>query len=539
MKTWRTLYHIARADFLERTRRYSFLLTVGVTTYLAYLYLPPSNASYVTFGVGNYRGVYNSAWVGSVIAALCIVQLALVSFYLVKNAIERDLTTGVGQIIATTPLSKLQYTFGKMLSNLVFLMTMVIIIMLAAIGMQLVRGEVLQIELWTFVAPFLFLVLPVMVLVAALAVLFETIPWLSGGLGNIVYFFLWVFLLASIVSTAEHGRKDAQQQAINEPLGLTVLTSSVVNAFKVEHPEYDGIPRGATRVRAPVQTFVWDGVKWSVDIVLRRLFWVGAALGLTLISSLFFHRFDPSRESPKRKRRQPVDSVAVETGVRALSPAVPTPPQITTFGTRETSEINVFGRIVLAELRLMLKGLPCWWYLIAIGLAIASLLSPLDIARQYLLPAAWVWPMLLWSAMGNREERNQTNQLVFSAAHPLRRQLPATLLAGWIVAVLAGSGLGMRLALTGQWGAFSAYCAGAAFIPSLAMALGTWSVSNKLFEVIYILLWYAGPMSGVAFLDYMGVTNNAVATGMPLYYMAVTILLLGLTLVGQRKRIRV
>jgi hypothetical protein len=211
MKTWRTLYHITRADFLERTRRYSFLITVGVTIYLAYLYLPPSNASYVTFGLGNYRGVYNSAWVGSVIAALCIVQLALVSFYLIKNAIERDFTTGVGQIIATTPLSKLQYTFGKMLSNLFFLMTMVIIIMLAAIGMQLLRGEVFQIELWTFVAPFLFLVLPVMALVAALAVLFETISWLRSGFGNIVYFFLWVFLLASIVSTAELGSTDAPQ----------------------------------------------------------------------------------------------------------------------------------------------------------------------------------------------------------------------------------------------------------------------------------------------------------------------------------------
>lgn len=537
MKTWRTLYHITRADFLERTRRYSFLITVGVTIYLAYLYLPPSNASYVTFGLGNYRGVYNSAWVGSVIAALCIVQLALVSFYLIKNAIERDFTTGVGQIIATTPLSKLQYTFGKMLSNLFFLMTMVIIIMLAAIGMQLLRGEVFQIELWTFVAPFLFLVLPVMALVAALAVLFETISWLRSGFGNIVYFFLWVFLLASIVSTAELGSTDAQQQAINEPLGLTILTSNVVNAFKVEHPEYDGIPRGATAVTAPVQTFVWDGVKWSVGMVLKRLFWVGVALGLTLISSLFFHRFDLSREKPKRRRSN--DSVAVKTEVRPWLPAVPTPPRLTTFETRETSGINLFGRIVLAELRLMLKGLHWWWYLIATGLAIASFLAPLNIARQYILPAAWVWPVLLWSAMGNREVRNQTNQLVFSAAHPLRRQLPAALLTGWIVALLTGGGLGVRFVLTGQWGAFSAWFVGAAFIPSLAMALGVWSGGSKLFEVIYILLWYIGPMSRVVFLDYMGVTNDAVSTRMPLYYMVVTILLWGLTLVGQRKRIRV
>jgi hypothetical protein len=71
------------------------------------------------------------------------------------------------------------------------------------------------------------------------------------------------------------------------------------------------------------------------------------------------------------------------------------------------------------------------------------------------------------------------------------------------------------------------------------MALGVWSGSSKLFEVTYIFLWYTGPMSRVAILDYMGVTDNAVATGMPLYYMLVTILLWGLTLVGQRKRIYV
>ena len=31
-----------------------------------------------------------------------------------------------------------------------------------------------------------------MLVVAGLAILFEAIPWLRGGLGNVVYFFLWV-----------------------------------------------------------------------------------------------------------------------------------------------------------------------------------------------------------------------------------------------------------------------------------------------------------------------------------------------------------
>ena len=32
MPTLRTLFHLTRADFLERARRYSFLVTLGLTT---------------------------------------------------------------------------------------------------------------------------------------------------------------------------------------------------------------------------------------------------------------------------------------------------------------------------------------------------------------------------------------------------------------------------------------------------------------------------------------------------------------------------
>jgi hypothetical protein len=53
-----------------------------------------------------------------------------------------------------------------------------------------------------------------------------------------------------------------------------------------------------------------------------------------------------------------------------------------------------------------------------------------DVVRAYLYPIAWIWPLLLWSAMGNREMRYQTNQLVFSTAHPLLSQLPMQWLTG-------------------------------------------------------------------------------------------------------------
>ena len=43
----------------------------------------------------------------------------------------------------------------------------------------------------------IFISLPVMLVVAALAILFEAIPWLRGGLGNVVYFFVWIGALSA------------------------------------------------------------------------------------------------------------------------------------------------------------------------------------------------------------------------------------------------------------------------------------------------------------------------------------------------------
>ena len=71
--------------------------------------------------IGTVRGVYNSAWTATVMALVINTFLSLAGFYVVKNAVDRDRQTGVGQILATTRLSKPLYTLGKAASNLAVL----------------------------------------------------------------------------------------------------------------------------------------------------------------------------------------------------------------------------------------------------------------------------------------------------------------------------------------------------------------------------------------------------------------------------------
>jgi ABC-type transport system involved in multi-copper enzyme maturation permease subunit len=154
MRTLRTLYHLAKADFLERVRRYSFLITLGLTVYFAYVTVPSNHATYSTLQVSGHRGVYNSAYVGSVVALFTAIFLAFAGFHLVKNAVDRDIETGVGQILATTPLTKPLYTLGKALSNFAVLAVMVGVMAVAAAVMQLVRQEDMTIHVWKLLPPF-------------------------------------------------------------------------------------------------------------------------------------------------------------------------------------------------------------------------------------------------------------------------------------------------------------------------------------------------------------------------------------------------
>ena len=535
MKSLRVLYHLARADFLQRTRSYGFLITLGVTLYVAYFFIPPNHSSYSTMQIGGHRGLYNSAYLGSLMALLISPFLSLAGFYLVKNAIDRDIQTGVGQILAATTLSKPLYTIGKTVSNFAVLAVMVAIMGVAAVAMQFVRGEDLSLHLGQILQPLIFISLPVMLVVAGLAVLFEAIRWLRGGFGNVIYFILWVSALSTPIARVD----SARHGSYNDLFGMGVVVPSITAASEAAFPgsSKTGLSMGINVKTSgqfwDLSTFRWDGLDWTRGIVVTRLCWLGVGLGLALLAAVFFRRFDPARERSEQTpkvAKAPAASEVIED--RVIPDVVPTGTLHPLTKPRRFS----FLFMVLAELRLALHGVSLWWYLVAVGLFAASLFTPVSISRGFLI-AAWIWPLLIWSAMGTRETRLRTDQLVFSTAHPLRRQLPACWLAGVIIALLTGGGTGIRLLVAGEQLGLIAWTVGALFIPTMALALGVWSGSSKLFEVLYLLLWYLGPANHFAGIDFMGVTGSLLPPGTPVRFCAITAALAVFAIAGRKRQL--
>ena len=512
MRDLRVVYGIARADFLERVRRYSYLITLLFAVYLGYA----AGTGRISLRLGDYRGLYTSAWIGAMVSLVATTFVSLVGFYIVKNAVDRDRQTRVGEILAGTPLTKVSYFLGKFLSNFAVLVSMVVVLALAAVAMQFLAAEDRTFHAWVLLSPFLFLALPAMAITAAMALLFETFSFLRGGFGNVLWFFLWTFGLTLPVVT---------ELPQLDPSGIWVVYGSMVPAARAGIPGYEGgfyltVADKSIRVATG---FHWNGVEWTTGIVTQRLAWIAAAFAFVLCGALFFDRFDPARSRRRPGARPRLEGAATPAGVAPESasarPHVATSTNLTPLvpGALHSGA----WPLLAAELHLALKGYRWWWYAVAGGLLIAQFAAPLDVSRGPLLAAAWIWPILVWSALGTREARFGTEQLVFSCARILPRQFPAAWVAGILVAALTGLGAAVRLAIAGQGAGLLAWAAGVLFIPSLALALGVWSGTSKFFEGLYTALWYLGPFKRSPGLDFTGGANGPQAGRFALLYLAV------------------
>jgi len=531
----RVLYHIARADFLERLRRYSFLVTLAFTLYAAF----EANRGNIVVNLGDYRGVYNSAWLGLLLSMTATTLITMVGFYVIKNTVERDRQTGVGQILASTPLGRVSYLSGKALSNFAVVGVIAAILLCAAFAMQMWRAEAAGVDVWKLVAPFLFLTMPALAFLAALAVLFECVPVLRGGFGNVFYFFFWTALLGAGIQ-AHIGYFDL--------MGIGFIQQSVVERAR----QLPGFKGGFTFQIGPhqgrtFQTFVWGGFHWTAAAILPRLAWFLFAILTVLLAAAFFDRFDASRgvlhrvavtlgRGSARPSEASEDQPGTASGAEAPSetPAIAAA-HLTPLAERAASPR--FAALVAAELRLMVKGRSRWWLLVALGLLIGTFAAPAGEARGKVLAFAWLWPVLLWSAMGTREARNATGPLIFSSARALQRQLPAVWAAGVGLALVTGAGAGARALAARDWTHLLAWLTGAMFIPALALAMGVWSGTSKLFEGLYTALWYAGPVQPTPALDFMGASPQLSAR-IPVYYLVATLALLAVAAFGRQRQIR-
>ena len=326
-----------------------------------------------------------------------------------------------------------------------------------------------------------------------------------------------------------------------DPLGFGAVSGAMTSDLVAQHPQVSGatISAGLTVQEGSLKTFDFSGFDITASLLAWRLVLLLIAVGLALSVALWFKRFDPSRKGSTIAgagsgtagsealvtSKAPNDLAAARATDDPIVFAASVLPQ--TPATRG----NTFGRLFVGELRVLLRGVSRWWLFGALALTVTSLLvRPEQLVAFPMLPLAWIWPVLIWSRLGTQQREHDVHLLVDSGPSR-RRRLMAEWLAGLSLAAFAGVGPLLRMWFAADEAGIAAWFGGLLFIPALALALGVLSRSGRLFQIVYLLLWYT-VMNSTASVDFMGAVREAgqpVGPG-PLLVSATAAILLVVTL---------
>ena len=278
---------IVRADVLVRFRRFSTLVIFLLLSASALMWVPDPATGRTLIQIGGRRALYNSASIGMATAMLASIFVGLFGFYVVSNAVRRDVMTRCGFVAASTQMRTHEYLLGKFAGNVVFLTTFMTGFMLAAMAMLVIRAEA-PLQPLVFASQYAILIPSTIVFVSVMAILFESIPWLSGRFGDVVYFFFWATALGIVINALENG-------------GSRSLLYFDFNGFgylfeftkRVWHTKSLSIGQSSFDATKPpiVVSGLWLNREWFLMRVASTL----TPLPLLGVALVFFHRFDPSR----------------------------------------------------------------------------------------------------------------------------------------------------------------------------------------------------------------------------------------------------
>lgn len=478
-----------KGDYLQRTRSYAFLITLAVSLYIAYTFVPAPDAAYTTVRIGNFVGAYNSAWIGYVTAIMTSVFLSLIGFYLINNSVKKDIETEVGMIVATTQVSNFKYLMSKVLSNFLVLLSIVGLVFIMSIFIFFFRSSGFPFEISQFILPYLIVTLPSIFVVASAAVVAEVLLPRKYILQYIGFFILFNVVIANVQMN-----KGTELLTYLDPFGVKVVSMGLEEFVKTNH----GVEAYITSMgfnfgpKKDLKIFIFNGMSWPVLFLLSRVLWICFGVGWVFVASIFFHRFDVREKLHVKKK----DKFLLQKAEQSFSDVrLSSLPSVVT-------DYRIWPFIKTELLMLFRKG-PRWFWFVNLGGVIALLFTPLTIAHQIILPILWFLQIGRWSDIATKEKSNRIHYFTYAAYQPLKRLLPSQVLAGIILAVALASPLLLRYLLLFEFVKVTGILAGAIFIVMLSVFLGIVSAGKKLFEILFFMTTYAN-LNLIPFADYFG-----------------------------------
>ncbi len=474
---------IIKLDYLQRTRSYSFLITLCASLAIAYTFVPEPNANYSTIRIADYVGVYNSAWFGYVTAIMTSIFLSLIGFYLINGNIKTDIDNRVGHIIAATRIRNLSYLLSKVLSNFMLLLSIVGVVFVMSIILFFLYNAGYSFEIIHFIKPYIFITLPAIFFIAVIAVVFEVLFEKYTTLQNILFFFLFSFL----VLFSSKNENQFLFDVFGNKVVIQQMEEQVKNITKSDETKSLSIGYVLGNVKK-ANTFEFNGVDFSTSFIISRFIWIGLGLGFIILLTPFFNRFNKENNNTKKA------TIAQKPqGVKEIMLSVI--PKV-------TENYRILPLLKTEFFLLFRKGKKWLWIINIIGMLLLAVL-PLKIAYQMALPIIWFLQVHRISDITTRELTHNIHYFTCTSYRPMTRLLISKLCSAILLVLLLASPLLIRLSVSLDFLSILTIVLGATFIVMMATWFGLLTRGKKLFEVLFFMLTYTN-INGIAFVDYFG-----------------------------------
>jgi hypothetical protein len=482
---------IVRADMLVRFRRFSTLVVFLLLSASALAWVPDPRTGRTLIQIGGRRALYNSASIGMATAMLATIFVGMFGFYVVSNALRRDVTTRCGFVIASTEMRTHEYLLGKFAGNVVFLSTFMGGYMLAAMVMLVIRAEA-PLQPWVFAKAYLILIPSTIVFVSVLAILFESIPWLSGRFGDVVYFFFWATSFGLVVHALESG--GSRSVLYFDFCGLGYLFDFTKTVWHTK-----SMSIGSTTFDVTKPPIVVSGLWLNREWLLMRIASTLMPLPLLGVALLFFHRFDPSRvrTAGAKGKRSWIGLLN-----RMTKPLV-----------RPFTALAMRGG-AMSDAMLTIASTPIV-ILAFIGFSIAAIAGA-DVS----IPAFCAIGIFV-ADVATRERRAGTLGFIYSAPRLKSQFVLWKLMSSMIVALIV---MAVPLARFHSMTTLAAIF----FVCAAATSLGVISGNPKTFIVLYLTLWYisVSDKGETPAFNFAGLIRPAPSTIVAAYFAAAITLLI-------------
>ncbi|HEX7643920.1 MAG TPA: hypothetical protein VF472_17080 [Burkholderiaceae bacterium] len=475
---------IARADLVIRLRSPRFWIVLGLLVLATRAGFPGPDGLFTTAEVnGHYRAWYSSAWVGMLIGLLDALLLSLAGFYVIRGTVVRDIDTRVWQLLVATTMTRRGYLFAKWCSHMAVLLLMALVSLAVGLAMQWLRAEDRQFDLVEALKPIVLLALPALALTAAAAIWFDLLPPLRRTAGSVLFFFAWVATLAiGTTDKAVWENPRGVRAFINDPAGMVVFLRGLTRdaAPQLAEKKIDSFCLGCgEKAGEDTDRFVWKRWDPRPQDVVGRAFWLAVALAAVAAASPVLDWAGARAGSPmeasgkKIPRNRPLRLLT-----RALEPL----------------QASLLGRMVSAELLLILRQRRILWWLALIVLSVLQAAAPADVAAIAVC-LAWTLSLDVLGHAALRDRENGTRELVFSAAGATWRIFSARVIVLFAMALSASLPALLRFAADMPAAALAILVVSAS-LTVWGIAFGALFGNARAFEIVFCVLLYHGLNQG-------------------------------------------